>query len=117
MSDRKNTGDFYSEARVRVLEALRDRGPLTVPELPRGWPITRAFVTVLAEQIEHSGLAEWATGGRIPGKPALRITDAGRAWLMEQGKSDDSAVQARIRPDTPRPGGPAPTPRRSLAAD
>ena len=114
MNDAKSTVDFFSTARMKVLTALATQGPLTVPELPRGWPITRSFVTVLAEQIVSSGLAEWSESGRVPGKAALRITKAGEAWLAGGGE------QGSLQLENPAGTGPdrsGRARRHSLAAD
>lgn len=39
----------------RILEALDREGPLAVAELPRRWPVTRAVVAHLVEELEREG--------------------------------------------------------------
>lgn len=38
-----------------ILEALEERGPATVAELPRSWPVTRAVVAALVDELELEG--------------------------------------------------------------
>lgn len=38
-----------------ILAALEENGPATVAELPRRWPVTRAMVRYLVDELEREG--------------------------------------------------------------
>lgn len=73
-----HTPDLLAEAREVILAALRDGPPLTVPEIPRRWPVTRPMLAFLVREMLASGLLTPVPGGRIPGRTAYALTADGR---------------------------------------
>lgn len=73
-----HTPDLLAEAREVILAALRDGPPLTLPEIPRRWPITRPMLSFLVRELLAAGLLAPVPGGRIPGQTAYALTAAGR---------------------------------------
>lgn len=74
---------LLAEARTRILSALDALGPLTIGELPRGWPVTRLVVQHLVEELVAEGELELAGRGRVPGRVDVRITPRGRSRLRD----------------------------------
>jgi len=71
--------DLLAEARATILEALLDGPPLTLPEIPRSWPVTRPMVDFLVRELLASGLVAAVPGGRVPGVTSYALTIEGRA--------------------------------------
>lgn len=84
------TGEaFLADVRWRILGALDLRGPLTVAELPRGWPVTRVVLRHVVEELVDEGAVETVSGSGVPGRAALRITPLGRSRLRgAEGAAD-----------------------------
>lgn len=80
---------FVSQASRSILSALDATGPLTVSELPKRWPVTRALVHYLVEELVAEGDIERLAGARVPGRGDLRITSRGRSRLREWDEADD----------------------------
>jgi DNA-binding MarR family transcriptional regulator len=91
---------FMGSAKQEVLEALESSGPLTVPELPRAWPVTRALLEFLVEHLEEAGFIERLDHAGIPGKRAVRITAQGSAYLRSRPVETMNTVQFYSRPVT-----------------
>lgn len=72
---------FVSQASRSILSALDANGPLTLGELPKRWPVTRALVHYLVEELVAEGDVERIAGARVPGRRDLRITPRGRSRL------------------------------------
>jgi DNA-binding HxlR family transcriptional regulator len=78
--------DFRDEGTQAVLEALVD-GPLTLPEIPRRWPVTRPILTFLVGELLRGGLLAPVPGSRIPGATAYALTHEGRALVMSRTRT------------------------------
>lgn len=78
MSPETQTPDLLAEARAVILSALRDEGPLGLPEMPRQWPVTRPMISLLLVELLRAGLVAPVPGGRIPGRTAYALTAEGR---------------------------------------
>jgi len=50
---------FYRRAHYRVLEALRERGPMTGLQLVREKVVSRAHVYLVLRRLEDNGKVEW----------------------------------------------------------
>lgn len=74
-------------ARLRILERVGRSGPVAVPDLAQGWPMTRHHVRLLALDLSRDALVAVVRSSR--GLPLLAITDAGRAAL-ERAASDEA---------------------------
>jgi DNA-binding HxlR family transcriptional regulator len=64
--------------RARVLEELAAAGPLTLAEIPLGWPVTRPMLRGLVRELMDAGLVEVAPSRKIPGGVAYSLTRSGR---------------------------------------
>lgn len=100
MNDNAWKTGFMGSAKEGVLEALEASGPLTVPELPRAWPVTRALLEFLVEHLEEAGLVELVDDARISGKRAVRITSVGSAYLESRPSETMNTIQFYSRPVT-----------------
>lgn len=85
MTDSIEVPDLMAEARLSLLEALAAEGPLTLPEMPRRWPVTRPLLTFLVRELVRAGLVARVPGGRIPGARGYALTPAGRAAATSGG--------------------------------
>jgi DNA-binding HxlR family transcriptional regulator len=68
--------------RARVLEELAAAGPLTVAEIPLGWPFARPLLRGLVRELVDAGLVEAAPSREIPGDVAYTLTRKGRMTLL-----------------------------------
>lgn len=91
---------FMTAAKDRILEALEDRGPLTVAELPRQWPVTRETQVLLVLQLEELKLVQRIDGDRIPDQRAYQITARGRAYLAVRPQPEMNTIRRYHRPAT-----------------
>ena len=89
---------FMGSAKQGVLEALDSSGPLTVPELPRAWPVTRPLLEFLLEHLEEAGFVEILDDTRISGKRAIRITALGSAYVRSRPDETMDTIQFYSRP-------------------
>lgn len=64
-----------------VLDLLRDRGPMTVPQMGRAQAISRQFVQRMVNEAAGQGLVEIAPNPAHRRSSLIRLTDAGRAAI------------------------------------
>lgn len=76
--------DLLADARAAIVAALMDRSPLTIPEMPRRWPVTRPLLLHALRDMLRKGLVAPVPGGWVPGQTSYALTEAGR-----HGTSDD----------------------------
>lgn len=95
--DNWKTG-FMGNAKYRVLEALEREGALTVPELPRTWPVTRQLLDFLIEHLVEAGFARRHEGGRVSAVPEFEITPLGSALLQARPVQPMTTIQIYRRP-------------------
>jgi DNA-binding HxlR family transcriptional regulator len=91
---------FMGTAKQGVLEALETKGPLTLPEIPRAWPVTRQLLEFLMDHLVEAGFVEAGAGSGIPGKHAYRLTDLGSAYLRSRPVEEMNTIQFYSRPVT-----------------
>lgn len=72
--------------RHRVLESLEGPNPLTLAEIPRRRPFTRAQIEGVVRRLTEEGLVERVEAGSVPAPVAYRATAAGR----ERSSSTDA---------------------------
>lgn len=63
------------EARHRVLAHLATNGPITVPEIPRRWPLTGHHIRLIVRDLSREGLLAVEPDGAVP---LIVLTRAGR---------------------------------------
>ena len=78
MTNHAGVPDLLLEAENHILAILRDGPPLTLPEIPRRWPITRPMVALLVREMLADGLLAPSAEQRVPGQTAFALTDRGR---------------------------------------
>jgi len=66
---------------IRILEELATAGPMTLPEIPRRWPLVRPILEDQLRRLVSAGLVETAPSRHLPGKKAYSLTPEGRATL------------------------------------
>lgn len=89
---------FMGTAKQGVLEALDARGPLTLPEIPRTWPVTRQLLEFLMDHLVEAGLVELREGSAIPGKRAYHLTALGLASVRSRPAEEMNTIQFYSRP-------------------
>jgi DNA-binding HxlR family transcriptional regulator len=87
-------------AKQGVMEALETEGPLTLPEIPRSWPVTRQLLEFLMDHLVEAGLVEAGESAAIPGKRAYRLTETGSAFLGSRPVEEMNTIQFYSRPAT-----------------
>jgi hypothetical protein len=84
---------IFPVQRRLTLEVLRRFGPLPVEAIPLAWPLTRDHQRRLVEALESEGAVRVVSDPVVPGRPLVRITDAGAELL---GEMTDEAMRALI---------------------
>jgi DNA-binding HxlR family transcriptional regulator len=87
-------------AKQGVMEALETKGPLTLPEIPRTWPVTRQLLEFLMDHLVEAGLVETGGGSAVPGKRAYHLTERGSAYLRSRPVEEMNTIQFYSRPAT-----------------
>ncbi|MGW0546763.1 MarR family winged helix-turn-helix transcriptional regulator [Streptomyces altiplanensis] len=64
-----------------VLDLLRTRGPMTVPQMGRAQALSRQFVQRMVNDAARHGLVESAANPVHRRSPLIRLTDRGRAAI------------------------------------
>jgi DNA-binding HxlR family transcriptional regulator len=79
---KKSRGAVLDDAHgLGVLEELAEAGPLTLPEIPRRWPVIRPMLERRVRELVAEGLVEGVPSKRVPGKTAYSLTPRARATL------------------------------------
>jgi hypothetical protein len=76
--------DLLADARAAIVAALMEQSPLTIPELPHRWPVTRPLLLHVLRDMLREGLVAPVPGGWVPGQTSYALTEAGR-----RGTRDD----------------------------
>ncbi len=100
MNSRAWQTEFMGAAKQGVLEALETKGPLTLPEIPRTWPVTRHLLEFLMDHLVEAGLVEAGGDSKIPGKRAYHLTELGSAFLRSRPAQEMNTIQFYSRPVT-----------------
>lgn len=95
---------FLDDARRRILGTLERYGPMTVAELPRGWPVTRVVVRHLIDELMAEGEVAPSNGHAVGAHTAWRITPLGRSRLRGSDGAADRGVDRGVDRARPRGG-------------
>ncbi len=78
----QDTADLGLSVGVRaVLDLLRERGPMTVPQMGRAQSISRQFVQRMVNEAAADGLVESVPNPAHARSSLIRLTDAGRTAI------------------------------------
>ncbi|WP_375489922.1 MarR family winged helix-turn-helix transcriptional regulator [uncultured Jatrophihabitans sp.] len=93
---RRNAAQPVSASTASALNRLATEGPLRVSELAEREAMTQPGVTVLVNRLAEAGYAERAADPTDRRATLVRLTDAGRALLVERHAARAELLRERL---------------------